>query len=90
MRSSLAQASILFLLICTKRSCCTKGLQSVHLNHSNNRVHAKALIATMEPPNVVLLDIALPDTNGLDLLAYLRTQTHWQKTAVAPAHDRRR
>ncbi len=37
----------------------------------------------MEPPNVVLLDIALPDTNGLDLLAYLRTQTHWQKTAVA-------
>lgn len=51
--------------------------------HSNNGVHVKALIATMEPPNLVLLDMASPDTNGLDLLAYLRTQTHWQKTAVA-------
>ena len=51
--------------------------------HSNNGVHATALMATMEPPNVVLLDMALPDTTGLDLLAYLRTLTHWQKTAVA-------
>lgn len=51
--------------------------------HSHNGVHAKRLISTMEPPNAVLLDMALPDTNGLDLLACLRAQPHWQKTAVA-------
>jgi DNA-binding response OmpR family regulator len=51
--------------------------------HSNNGIHAKSLISTMEPPNAVLLDTALPDTNGLDILAYLRAQTNWQNTAVA-------
>ena len=51
--------------------------------HSNNGVHTKSLISTMEPPKDVLLDTALPDTDGLDILAYLRAQPHWQKTAVA-------
>ena len=51
--------------------------------HSNNGAHAKSLISTMEPPNAVLLDTTLPDTTGLDLLAYLRAQKHWETTPVA-------
>lgn len=51
--------------------------------HSNNGEHAKSLITTMAPPDAVLLDIFLPDTTGLDLLAYLRTQEPWKKTPVA-------
>ena len=51
--------------------------------HSNNGAHAKKLISTMEPPNAILLETALPDTTGLDLLAYLRTQVLWQKIPVA-------
>ncbi len=51
--------------------------------HSNNGQRARSLITTMEPPDAVLLDIFLPDTTGLDLLAYLRTQERWQKTPVA-------
>lgn len=64
--------------------------------HSHSGWHAKSLITTMEPPDVVLLDERLPDTTGLDLLAYLRTQGQWQKipiailTAHADGPDRRK
>lgn len=51
--------------------------------HSNNGNHAKNLISAMNPPDAVLLDMTLPDTTGLDLLDYLRTQQHWQTTPVA-------
>lgn len=51
--------------------------------HSNSGRHAKSLITTMAPPDAVLLDMQLPDTTGLDLLAYLRTQVLWQKIPVA-------
>jgi DNA-binding response OmpR family regulator len=50
--------------------------------HSNNGAHAKKLISTMEPPNAILLETALPDTTGLDLLAYLRARKHWERTPV--------
>lgn len=50
--------------------------------HSNNGDHAKRLMSAMDPPDAVLLDMVLPDTTGLDLLAYLRTQTPWQTTPV--------
>ena len=46
--------------------------------HSNNGRHAKSLITTMEPPDAVLLDVRLPDTTGLDVLAHLRTQPQWR------------
>lgn len=51
--------------------------------HSNNGSQAKSLISAMDPPDAVLLDMTLPDTTGLDLLDYLRTQTRWQTTPVA-------
>lgn len=51
--------------------------------HSNNGHHAKSLMSSMDPPDAVLLDMALPDTTGLDLLAYLRTRQHWQTIPVA-------
>ena len=51
--------------------------------HSNNGEHAKRLMSTMDPPDAVLIDMILPDTTGLDLLAYLRLQAHWQTTPVA-------
>ena len=51
--------------------------------HSNNGEHAKRLMSTMDPPDAVLIDMILPDTTGLDLLAYLRIQARWQTTPVA-------
>lgn len=50
--------------------------------HSKDGRQAKHLIATMDPPDAVLLDMALPDTTGLNLLAYLRTHTHWRTIPV--------
>lgn len=51
--------------------------------HSHNRDHAKRLMSAMDVPDAVLLDMALPDMSGLDLLAYLRTQEQWHSTPVA-------
>lgn len=50
---------------------------------SRSGQHARSLITTIEPPEAVLLCERLPDMTGLDLLAYLRTQSLWQKIPVA-------
>ena len=51
--------------------------------HSHKGDHAKRLMFVMDPPDAVLLDMALPDMSGVDLLAYLRTQRHWHSATVA-------
>lgn len=51
--------------------------------HSNTGEHARRLITTMAPPDVVLLDVLLPDTSGFDLLVHLREQKQWKNLPVA-------
>jgi len=43
---------------------------------------ARRVIASGIPPQVVLLDIGLPDMTGLDLLRVIRTTPEWQWTPV--------
>ncbi len=50
--------------------------------HCKDGRQAKHLLVTMDPPDAVLLDMALPDTTGLDLLACLRRHIHWRTIPV--------
>lgn len=50
---------------------------------SHNGRRARTLIATVESPDAVLPGDCLPDMTGLDLLAFLRTQSLWQTIPVA-------
>lgn len=43
---------------------------------------AQRLMASAVPPQVVLLDIGLPDMTGLDLLRAIRTTPEWQWVPV--------
>lgn len=43
---------------------------------------AQHLIATTEPPDLLLLDIMLPCVTGLELLRVIRTTPEWQWTPV--------
>ena len=43
---------------------------------------AQKLIATMAPPNLVLLDIMLPYTSGFELLDFIRGRDAWKDSPV--------
>ena len=43
---------------------------------------AKELIATLQPPALVLLDVMLPHVNGYELLAQLRAKADWAAVPV--------
>lgn len=43
---------------------------------------AQRLIATLEPPTFVLLDIMLPYVDGFELLGLIRAQTGWERLPV--------
>ncbi|HLA35294.1 MAG TPA: response regulator [Rhodocyclaceae bacterium] len=43
---------------------------------------AQNLIATMAPPNLVLLDIMLPYIGGFDLLDFIRSRDAWKDSPV--------
>ncbi|WP_447977647.1 response regulator transcription factor [Candidatus Nitrospira bockiana] len=43
---------------------------------------ARALIETMAPPRLVLLDVMLPFHSGLDLVTYMRGQESWRTVPI--------
>ena len=43
---------------------------------------AKELIATLQPPAIVILDVMLPHVNGFELLEQLRSTAGWQAVPV--------
>ena len=43
---------------------------------------AKELIATLQPPAIVLLDVMLPHVNGYELLAQVRAKEDWKAVPV--------
>ena len=47
--------------------------EALHVRHGVNAAEGLALLQT-EPPDVLLLDVMLPDANGLDLCRRLRAQ----------------
>ena len=48
----------------------------------NDGIKASNLINTIMPPALVLLDIGLPNMNGMQLLAKIRKNIIWKKTPV--------
>ncbi len=45
------------------------------------RLAAQALLSGQRP-DLIILDINMPEVSGLDLLEYLRRQTHWKNLPV--------
>ena len=43
---------------------------------------AKEMIARLPPPNLVTLDIALPDMSGVDLILQIRDTAGWQSVPI--------
>ena len=43
---------------------------------------AKELIATLQPPAIVILDVMLPHVDGYELLALVRANASWQGVPV--------
>jgi DNA-binding response OmpR family regulator len=43
---------------------------------------AEQMIATMSPPSLVMLDIMLPYTDGLQLLQQIRSRKEWERVPV--------
>ena len=48
---------------------------------AQNAAHALSVL-NEENPDLVLLDIAMPNVNGLQLLHVIRADPHWAKTKV--------
>jgi DNA-binding response OmpR family regulator len=48
------------------------------VRHAPDGWNAKRLTETSEPPDLVLLDIALPSLSGLEVLRAIRTTREWQ------------
>jgi CheY-like chemotaxis protein len=48
------------------------------VKHAPDGWNAKRLTETTEPPDLVLLDIALPSLSGLEILRAIRTTPEWQ------------
>ena len=66
------------------------GYQVLHASDGQN---AKQMIDTIDPPNLILLDIMLPHLSGLQLLPYIRKKPGWHQipiimlTADSSEHD---
>ena len=55
---------------------------NVEVLELDDGVHAYNLINSMLPVRIVLMDIGLPNINGIQLVEQIRTKTNWNKTPV--------
>lgn len=66
---------------------------SYEVVHAKDGRQAQELVDTLSPPDIILLDVMLPFFTGLQVLAYIRNNTAWEKipivmlTADGSEHD---
>lgn len=56
--------------------------EGFRVRHAVDGRIAQQMVATMEVPSVVLLDVMLPYVDGFQLIATIRAQAGWEKTPV--------
>jgi CheY-like chemotaxis protein len=56
--------------------------QGYHVSHAANGVAALEKIALMPPPSLILLDIQLPDVDGITILETIRATPNWENVPV--------
>jgi len=55
---------------------------SLEIIEIDDGVRARNLFNTMPPVCLVLMDIGLPNMNGIQLVAYIRSKSNWKKTPI--------
>jgi two-component system alkaline phosphatase synthesis response regulator PhoP len=56
--------------------------EGYQVHAAGDGLSARKLISTLPPPSIVLLDVMLPQVDGYELLAQLRSSAGWQAVPV--------
>lgn len=56
--------------------------EGYRVRHAVDGRIAQQMVATIEPPDVVLLDVMLPYVDGFQLIATIRAQVGWENIPV--------
>lgn len=56
--------------------------EGYRITHAADGREAQGLIATMAPPELVILDVMLPYLDGFELIAHIRAQGDWTGVPV--------